>query len=209
MQLSGSVLLAAGCSLRHPANPRAFYLFGAQRGYPLFAAPKPTHDFPQMHRPEVRFPNDDIAWPVRAEAGTAPFKFVTIDDAISDLPRFNWCESFHSQCSLLHRLSDDLSRIKKTYSRINPSLSRLPAQKQNEVRQRAVHIPAFECDEEKPYVGFSGAARYHDAPRTTFQAWCRENQTEDLQHFTRTLKATTVERYALPAHGKYGCTDAD
>ena len=75
-----------------------------------------------------------------------------------------------------------------------------------------MHIPAFECDEEKPYVGFSGAVRYHDAPRTTFQAWCREKQTEDLQHFTRTLKAATVERYAyttLPAHGKYGCTDAD
>jgi DNA (cytosine-5)-methyltransferase 1 len=162
-----------------------------------------------MHRPEIRFPNDNIARPVRAEAGTAPFKFVTTDDAISDLPRFNWCESFRSQCSLLHRLSDDLSRIKKTYSRTNLSLSRLPAQKQNEARQRAVHIPTFECDEEKLYIGFSGAARYHDAPRTTFQAWCRENQTEDLQHFTRTLKATTVERYALPAHGKYGCTDAD
>jgi hypothetical protein len=101
---------------------------------------------------------------------------------------------------------------KKTYSRINPSLSRLPAQKQNEARQRAVHIPAFECDEEKLYVGFRGAVPHHHAPRTTFQAWRREKRTEDLQHFTRTLKAATVERYAyttLPAHGKYGCTDAD
>ena len=167
MQLSGSVLLAAGCSLRHPANPRALYLFGAQRGYPLFAAPKLTHGFPQMHRPEVRFPNDDIARPARAEAGTAPFKFVAIDGAISDLPWFNWCEPFHSQRSLLHRLSDDLSRIKKTYSRINPSLSRLLAQKQNEACQRAVHIPAFECDEEKPHVGHRFQRRCAVPRRTT------------------------------------------
>jgi hypothetical protein len=56
-----------------------------------------------MHGLEIRFPNDDIVLPVRAEAGTAPFKFVTIDDAISDLPRFDWCESSHFHCSLLHR----------------------------------------------------------------------------------------------------------
>ena len=77
---------------------------------------------------------------------------------------------------------------------MNPSLSRLPAQKRNEARKRAVHIPVFECDPEKPYVGFTGAVRYHHAPRTTFQAQCRKGSTEDLQHFTRTLKPETVER---------------
>ena len=77
---------------------------------------------------------------------------------------------------------------------MNPSLSRLPAQKRNEARQRAVHIPVFECDQENPYVGFAGAIQYHHAPRTTFQAWCRKERTEDLQHFTRALKPETVER---------------
>jgi len=96
-------------------------------------------------------------------------------------------------------LSDDLSRIKKTYSRINPSLSHLPAQKQNEARQRAATFPR-------------SSVTKHRAPRTTFQGWCREKHMEDLQHFTRTLKAATVERYAyttLPAHEKYSFTDAD
>jgi len=79
---------------------------------------------------------------------------------------------------------------------MNPSLSRLPAQKRNEARQRAVNIPVLECDQEKSHVGFSGAVRYHHAPRTTLQAWCRKGSTEDLQHFTRTLKPETVERYA-------------
>ena len=68
-----------------------FFLFAARRGYPLLAAPQPTHDFPQTHKLEIRFPNGDIARAVRAEPGTAPFKFVSIDDAISDLPRFDWC----------------------------------------------------------------------------------------------------------------------
>ena len=75
-----------------PQTRVRFFLFGARRGYPLLAAPKPTHDFPQTHKLEIRFPNGDIARAVRAEAGIAPFKFVSIDDAISDLPRFDWCE---------------------------------------------------------------------------------------------------------------------
>jgi DNA (cytosine-5)-methyltransferase 1 len=78
---------------------------------------------------------------------------------------------------------------------MNPSLSRLPTQKLNEARQRAVRIPVLECDQEKPFVGFRGVVQYHHAPRTTFQARCRsKGRTEDLQHFTRTLKPATVER---------------
>jgi DNA (cytosine-5)-methyltransferase 1 len=76
-----------------PQTRVRFFLFGARRGYPLLAAPKPTHDFPQTHKLEIRFPNGDIARAVRAEAGRSPLKFVTIDDAIGDLPRFDWCES--------------------------------------------------------------------------------------------------------------------
>jgi DNA (cytosine-5)-methyltransferase 1 len=74
-----------------PQTRVRFFLFGARRGYPLLAAPKPTHDFPQTHKLEIRFPNGDIARAVRAEAGMSPFGFITIDDAISDLPRFDWC----------------------------------------------------------------------------------------------------------------------
>ena len=77
---------------------------------------------------------------------------------------------------------------------MNPNLSRLPAQKRNEARQRAMQIPVVECDQEKPYVGLEGAVPYHHAPRTTFQDWCRKDRTEDLQHFTRVLKPATVER---------------
>ena len=168
-----------------------FFLFGARRGYPLLAAPQPTHDFPQTHKLEVRFPNGDIARVVRAEAGTAPFKFVTIDDAISDLPRFDWCAG---SSSISYDVVSLIRHPFKCKYRLNPSLSRLSSQKRNEARLRAVHIPVLECDPEKPYVGVKGEVKYYHAPRTTFQVWCRKGRTEDLQHFTRTLKPATVER---------------
>jgi DNA (cytosine-5)-methyltransferase 1 len=90
-----------------PQTRVRFFLFGARRGYPLLAAPQPTHDFPKTHKLEIRFPNHDIARAVRAEAGTAPFGFVTIDDAISDLPRFDWYKFPHPYVSLA-----SLSQIK-------------------------------------------------------------------------------------------------
>lgn len=76
-----------------PQTRVRFFLFAARRGYPLMATPKPTHDFPPTNRLEVRFPNGDIARAVHAEPGIAPFRYVSIDDAISDLPRFDWCVS--------------------------------------------------------------------------------------------------------------------
>ncbi|KAH8997167.1 S-adenosyl-L-methionine-dependent methyltransferase [Lactarius hatsudake] len=155
-----------------PQTRVRFFLFAARRGHPLPSAPQPTHDFPRTHRLEVHFPNGDIARAVHAEVGTAPFRFVSIDDAISDLPRFDWK---------------------------NPSLNRLSAQKRAEARERAERVPALRCDQTKKHIGFEGPVsgaglRYHHAPRTSFQAWCRRRRTEDLQHFTRALKPATVER---------------
>ncbi|KAI0275411.1 S-adenosyl-L-methionine-dependent methyltransferase, partial [Gloeopeniophorella convolvens] len=93
---------------------------------------------------------------VRAEQGTAPFGLVSIDDAIGDLPRFDWC-----------------------------AVAVLRA------RERVTTLP---CDPEKPHVGIGGTARYHHAPRTTFQVWCRQRPTADLQHITQVLPEATVKR---------------
>jgi site-specific DNA-cytosine methylase len=108
-----------------PQTRVRFFLFAALRGYPLLAAPQPTHDFPQTHKLEIRFPNGDIARAVWAEAGTAPFKFVSIDDAISDLPRFDWCESLLSLSCLDLAPEDDVSReIMQEEPELEPSFCR-------------------------------------------------------------------------------------
>ncbi|KAH9013666.1 S-adenosyl-L-methionine-dependent methyltransferase [Lactarius hengduanensis] len=155
-----------------PQTRVRFFLLAARRGHPLPSAPQPTHDFPRTHRLEVHFPNGDIARAVHAEAGTAPFRFVSIDDAISDLPRFDWCVSYL------------------------PSDPTLSAQRR---AKRAERMPALRCDQAKKHIGFEGPVsgaglRYHHVPRTSFQAWCRRRRTDDLQHFTRALKPATVER---------------
>ena len=177
-----------------PQTRVRFFLFAARRGHPLPAAPQPTHDFPPTNKLEVRFPNGDIARAVRAEAGTAPFRFVSIDDAISDLPRFDWCAATPICARLRAR-----RRLISVRSRMDPSLRRKSAQKRAEARVRAASVSSLVCDQAKKHIGFEGPVsgaglRYHHAPRTSFQAWCRRRRTDDLQHFTRALKPATVER---------------
>ncbi|KAF8262785.1 S-adenosyl-L-methionine-dependent methyltransferase [Lactarius quietus] len=151
-----------------PQTRVRFFLLAARHGHPLPAAPQPTHDFPPTNRLEVRFPNGDIARAVRAEPGTAPFRFVSIDDAISDLPRFDWCVP-------------------------NPWTKRAEARERAQSIPSLVCDQAKKrIGFEGPVSGL--ALRYHHPPRTSFQAWCRRRRTEDLQHFTRALKPATVER---------------
>ncbi|KXN85700.1 DNA (cytosine-5)-methyltransferase 1A [Leucoagaricus sp. SymC.cos] len=85
-------LLQAG----HYGTPQRrvrFFLIGAQSTPTILPPPdfpQPTHDFPQSHKLIITMPNGDFVKPIRPGPGTAPHPFVSIDDAISDLPRFDW-----------------------------------------------------------------------------------------------------------------------
>jgi DNA (cytosine-5)-methyltransferase 1 len=61
-------------------------------GHPLPSLPQPTHDFPQTNRLQINLRNGELIQPIKAENGVALHPFVTIDDAIDDLPRFDWYE---------------------------------------------------------------------------------------------------------------------
>jgi len=58
--------------------------------------PQPTHDFPDSQTLDIKIGigKEKIA-PIRTAHGTAAHPFVTIGDAISDLPRFDWYDSLH------------------------------------------------------------------------------------------------------------------
>lgn len=60
-------------------------------GLPLPSLPQPTHDFPQTSRLQMNLRKEEIQ-PIKAENGVALHPCVTIDDAIDDLPRFDWYE---------------------------------------------------------------------------------------------------------------------
>lgn len=87
-------LLQAG----HYGTPQRrirFFLIASQSTLPLPNLPQPTHDFPQSHKLFITMPNGDIIRPIRPGPGTAPHPFVSIEDAIGDLPKFDWYVVFY------------------------------------------------------------------------------------------------------------------
>ena len=82
-------LLQAG----HYGTPQArvrFFLLAAKEGCILPSLPQPTHDFPVVDALEMKFANEAKAQPLQTSRGVAPHPFVSIQDAIDDLPRFHW-----------------------------------------------------------------------------------------------------------------------
>ncbi|RDB29208.1 DNA (cytosine-5)-methyltransferase 3 [Hypsizygus marmoreus] len=151
-----------------PQRRNRFFLVAALDGHLLPDIPQPTHDFPDTRGLEIKFPIGDNICPVRRDNGTAPHPFVTIDDAIGDLPRFDWK---------------------------HPKLQNESAAKQREFRDREREIPALPCKYNTPHCGYEGKnVPYHHAPRTSYQLAARAKPTADIQHFTRCLLPKKVER---------------
>ncbi|THG98216.1 hypothetical protein EW026_g3934 [Hermanssonia centrifuga] len=77
----------------HYGVPQArvrFFLVAARLGHPLPELPQPLYHFPLKDSMEIKFPHGLSIRPIDTQDGIAPFNFITIDDAISDLPRFDW-----------------------------------------------------------------------------------------------------------------------
>jgi site-specific DNA-cytosine methylase len=73
-----------------PQSRVRFFVIAAKHGHPLPNLPQPTHDFTLADSLKISLSNGCTIEPIRTMAGTAPHHFVTVDDAIGDLPRFNW-----------------------------------------------------------------------------------------------------------------------
>ncbi|KZT09519.1 S-adenosyl-L-methionine-dependent methyltransferase [Laetiporus sulphureus 93-53] len=152
-----------------PQSRIRFILIAARQGSLLPELPQPTHDFPLKNELSIKFPNAGTAKPIRTANGVAPFRFVTIDDAISDLPRFHWRDP--------HKL---------IAPRHGHRTGETPAPEEQDLE-----LP---CDHRSRVCGLQGVVKYQHPPRTNFQAKCRAKPTRDLQHFTRIWKEATVER---------------
>lgn len=83
-------------------------------------------------------------------------------------------------------------------SRRKPKKSKhVSLQKEREQRERAQRIRTIECDQKLPYCGLSGRVKYEYGPKSTYQVYCRQKPTADLQHFTKCLKPENVDRYVI------------
>jgi DNA (cytosine-5)-methyltransferase 1 len=154
----------------------------SKRGEVLPAFPQPTHDFPVPDALKIKVSNGRDIQPIHTLRGTAPCHFVTIDDAIGDLPLFDWFVSF--------RLFAPVANLG---NRKGTKKVPLPGQEIG-VLKRTGDVPVLSCDRSKGRCGFEGEVAYRSEPMTTFQVWCRRKKTKDLQHITRTLKEDTVNR---------------
>ncbi|KAF8261693.1 S-adenosyl-L-methionine-dependent methyltransferase [Lactarius quietus] len=111
----------------------------------------------------------------------APHRAVTVDDAISDLPKFDWKNPHR----VIKVTQGDRAMVK---------------------RRAAVGIPAFEAasgpgvyydSDEDPFPGYPDGVSYASAPRTRYQARAREDIAEDADvelHYTARYSESVVER---------------
>ncbi|EKM61513.1 uncharacterized protein PHACADRAFT_204683 [Phanerochaete carnosa HHB-10118-sp] len=168
-QVKFAVLQAA-----HYGTPQTrvrFFLIAAQLGQPMPNFPAPLYSFTPKDALEIKFSHGLIARPINTENGIAPFRYVTVDDAIGDLLRWDW---------------------------VNP---RKGAERERRDPGTREAIRAVKVEQTKKAVGplAAGTVKYHGPARTRFQEKARVKQSEikDLQHITRVLKLDTVARVTL------------
>ena len=86
-----------------PQRRERFFLVAAKEGHPIPELPQPTHDYPDAKDHTIKYGDDEgenIIRPIATTKGKAAHPFVTIEDAIGDLPRFDWYLFLHF--SLFH-----------------------------------------------------------------------------------------------------------
>lgn len=83
-------LLQAG-NYGTPQGRVRLFIIAALDGQPIPEFAQPSHDFPVLHGLTIKHPIDgEPIRTIRTNRGTAPHAFITIDDAIGDLLRFDW-----------------------------------------------------------------------------------------------------------------------
>ncbi|KII89181.1 hypothetical protein PLICRDRAFT_160365 [Plicaturopsis crispa FD-325 SS-3] len=158
-----------------PQNRKRVIFWGAKRGIPLPEFPIPTHCFPRgsfFHS----LPTGAKVPPVTRSKlednlhQSAPFHFVTVYDAISDLPAFDW-RNPHVVCK---RTPEDVA----------------------EAAERLQSIPCFDpLARHSVYCGFSQPTEYVHEPLTPYQRLMRRDTGDTVTHqYTRRFGEAVVER---------------
>ncbi|KAI0064526.1 S-adenosyl-L-methionine-dependent methyltransferase [Artomyces pyxidatus] len=157
-----------------PQGRRRVIFWGARRGVPLPLFPVPTHCFERQH--DVLLRTGKKLHPVTRSLdpdehnGAAPLYPVTVEDAIGDLPPFDW----------------------KNPHQVIPRRKR---DAEEEATRKAAGIPAFDAERGTHYTGFYKPVRYASAPRTRFQQQVRaENGGAVEGHYTGWFTVPVIER---------------
>ncbi|KAI0312834.1 S-adenosyl-L-methionine-dependent methyltransferase [Amylostereum chailletii] len=173
-----------------PQTRVRFFMFASKLGSPLMMAPRPTHYLPEYTKNmelTVPFPDpDDPGKKIRVspvadptEPGRASFRFVTVEDAIGDLPRFDWLDPKRAHARNVDPPDPDLLELRGP-----------------DAVERVKHDMDHRDPDDPPYIGSRTQTEYFCEPLTSFQARARMGREEgkDLQHVTRVQKPDIVQR---------------
>ncbi|KAJ7172149.1 hypothetical protein C8R46DRAFT_1084943 [Mycena filopes] len=156
-----------------PQFRQRLIFFGAKRGCKLPEFPVPTHAFPKAAGKHKLFIKDDFIPPVRRGRGPdddhifAPHATVTVEDAIGDLPPFDW---------------------------INPHkiVAKTPEDEANTNDRVADGIEQF--DPSDAPVGFREPVAYLTPPKTRYQRAMRRGNPEKVNyHVTASASSAVAE----------------
>ncbi|KAF8211838.1 hypothetical protein K438DRAFT_1957642 [Mycena galopus ATCC 62051] len=158
-----------------PQNRQRLVFYGARRGCKLPDFPVPTHAFPKAAQKHQLFMKNDYIPPAKRGRGPdddhifAPHATVTVEDAIGDLPRFDWINPYE----VMDKTTADAAKIN---DRI------------------AEGIQQF--DSSTAPVGFSEPVPYATPPKTRYQQAMRGNQSTVENHYTSQASPFVTEASA-------------
>ncbi|KAL1739178.1 S-adenosyl-L-methionine-dependent methyltransferase, partial [Schizophyllum fasciatum] len=178
-----------------PQHRVRFFIVASRRGVPLPDIPQPTHDFTtvakQHEKLTVTLSKDagTIIRPIITAKGIAPFRAVTVADAIDDLKRFHWSEFAPWPQPTLQLIN----LYRRHPKRPSPNDG----------------APVVACNSHS-FWGYEGGDRYEHVESTSYQRNARCKPSKNLQHFTRRLPQQNVERVlAIPLGGDSRTAAAD
>ncbi|PSR77616.1 hypothetical protein PHLCEN_2v7806 [Hermanssonia centrifuga] len=179
-------LLNAGQYGAPQSRLRVIFL-GAKRYLPLPMFPIPTHctadDVYKRKLPTgdtlyplVRFrPYDADLTNALVHLQYAPLLPVTVEDAISDLPKFDWIDPHVVFAST----DNDLSEIGRRHLQ--------------GIKRFSV-VPDPDADSIRPYCGYNKKTPYVHEPLNRYQRWIRSGSDQVAYHYTARFRSNIVER---------------
>ncbi|KAG1724751.1 S-adenosyl-L-methionine-dependent methyltransferase [Suillus paluster] len=179
-QVEFNVLHAANYGA--PQARKRVLFVAARQGVPLPDFPIPTHFFPHSRVQRVKLPTGAYLGPVsRLKYGdnnadlSAPLHFVTIHEAIGDLPPFDWTNP-HANIS---KTAADRAVERKRKDKLGiPSFSALPS-----ARTSA-----------DPFAGYSKPCHYPSGPLSRYQKFVRRGSDKLMYHYTKRFGDIIIER---------------
>jgi len=166
-----------------PQGRRRVIFWGSKQGVPLPKFPLPKHDF-RAGSQSYKLPTGDVLYPVTRSMVDetsdktdyhqyAPLPPIRVNDAIGDLPSFDWCNPFKE----IPASPKDWEEIE---ARANRGIRR---------------FDAVRSSEDHTYPGYTNPVRYAHAPMSRYQKHVRQGSSAKVSHhYTRRFGAKIVER---------------